>query len=527
MNIMECKYKAHRFINNIFYFIVFAIGFILGFTLNCFNVKAYTINDTINKISVDEDYIINAFSKNSDFNFENYSYFACLFRGSYNRCLAFRNDYVDYLRFGAFSSYNRGYGISPSLVPSNLDISSFDYFYFDTKKNFDDIVVYKVGFSKNGNFLANVPYMWNADDFKSFVKGMYTNYKLSYTNNHGLSSSDLANIESIHSSYNVLNFEKFKKLEMNDTLFDNDTNFKKVCVNSNDTFSITTDKSNMTDDEYNEYGYYIGSHHDFIWFMNDYYGIYTYIYDNYYENNVYIPKEGIYSNHDFYISNGAGFPFTDKEHIDFMFSDNDNLFEKKFSLFGYNVTDKYKYFGYTAYPFEYYYNQNEVVDENVENTFSHEWFNIFSFDTPKYFVPGSSCTEGTSGSSSDLDGSNKIYWKCVNGSILAFPEKSCFYIKKEYIVNILKKDNFNDDYGSVDTPWGKEDISTTLNFKNQDVNSSMFNVLTFLNEIKGTIMFINTNIYDFFNSMPVIVKMFILTFITILFVKMVIDMILR
>lgn len=332
-----------------------------------------------------------------------------------------------------------------------------------------------------------------------------------------------------------------KTIKYNETLFDNDPNFKKVCVNSSDVFSITSSTCKNTDAN----GYCVGNEEDFIWFKNGFYNLKTYFYDNMYENNKYVPtKTDIFRY--FYTTS---YWLSDKDFIDNVFNDSEALGIK---LKKHGYTDKYSYFNYTLYPFLYYYNEFYIPGEeekkemgsqvilDEDGAFKRQYFQIFYFEEP-YIKKKTDCTTSGSstlypGSSGNLHGgagrpledeNDIVSSECKEGYTYEYPNTICFYIKNNMEINILHRDGFGDDYGSVKTPWGDEDIGTTENLSNQSSSFFMNNVLIFLSDIKGTVLFINDKVFYCYNSLPFIVRLFILTCLTILFLKLVIDRILR
>ena len=87
MSILKYKYKAHKFINYIFYIIVFLVGFLIGFSTEKINfnklISQVLMIDNVsaaiidNYNTFDEEFIYNSFTLNSEFDINEYPYIGC------------------------------------------------------------------------------------------------------------------------------------------------------------------------------------------------------------------------------------------------------------------------------------------------------------------------------------------------------------------------------------------------------------------------------------------------------------------
>lgn len=307
----------------------------------------------------------------------------------------------------------------------------------------------------------------------------YSNtYEKSYTNfNPSL-------INGISSDYdtklNKLDFSKYEvQLRFDENLFANDENFKKVCVNSNSSFSITK----KHDDEVMS-----GSDHDFIWFPHGISGIKQFNYSTEMSNGYY-EFEDPYEN----------FYFSSYDNINAIW--NTEYMQDNFESKGY--TDRYKYYGYTAYLFLHWYNFNDGQTYN--------FFPIFEVtdNVTTSHISSSGNTHG--GGGTRLDGDEEI----------EISNEYCFYIKNEYEVNEVILDEWGDHYVSVNTPNGPINYGTTINKDKTDSESFLSQPIKFISEMSGTITFLNANIYNLYMSMPLVVRTFLITALIIFIVMLI------
>lgn len=133
MNILKYKYKAHKLINLIFYFIVFLLGFLLGggnlknITNFLFieNVEAYVI-DTTNVRTYDEEYILNKFKEAEDYDYYKYPYIVCSYseysNQPYNELICYAIDEENYNNISIDED-------TSSLIKFSLNFIKGSYYY--------------------------------------------------------------------------------------------------------------------------------------------------------------------------------------------------------------------------------------------------------------------------------------------------------------------------------------------------------------------------------------------------------------
>lgn len=200
MSILKYKYKAHKFINYIFYIIVFLVGFLIGFStekinfnklisqvLMIDNVSAYTSS------SLNEEIIYNKFSSSfENFDIEKYSEIICYTNGSSSTdiilCWAFENGTHEDLYFT--STYNttntRGSikGVKGHYTYLIYLNSSFDvtYTYFN---NGNDVI--NLGWGSGYFTWTNIdlnPIIDNSSDLTNSQKNAKKNAISSSTNSY-------------------------------------------------------------------------------------------------------------------------------------------------------------------------------------------------------------------------------------------------------------------------------------------------------------------------------------------------------
>lgn len=413
---------------------------------------------------------------------------------SYSSLGITRNNYYNEEKiYNFFNAINNDFSL-------NLDFSDYS-----------NVFIY--GFTSG----SNVEYYFSNEEFNYYSSGSYTYLTLpnnaSYLHIQIFTSNGNAKYE-LYSNYSdsfivrftggkdhystkdfgfsnmkgLLDFSDYVtvNLEYDEYLFANDSNFKEVCVNTYDVVAIVSD--DITDYD-NGNPYY--ENYDFIWFKSYVQNIQVlrYIHDG--DNEFYnVPFDTATENLFFNPKWGYTYYLSDKETIDSYWN---NTFSPGVNLLEKGYTDKYKYYNYSFIPF------------NIKLTSSRQEFLTFNFSN-QYVI--------------DLEGNN-IY----NDSI-------CFYIKNEYDVSIASRllDNtyvFN--MTILDDEQGNSiDYSTGSFTPSASSYGLVFNRLSgFINQIKGTIFFINSHIFMFFNSMPYIVRLFINSVLILLLVKFLINIITR
>lgn len=484
MNILKYKYKAHKLVNTLFYVAVFGIGFILGFGTNKIdfnklvsqvlmidNVSALEII-TIGDYNITDEFIYNTFNDYEDGFLEEYPYVFCTkSQDSYGRksfeCFAFSEEYFNTLYLK--SSNSNYYGIG-STGGDNYKL------YFKISLNINNNTTTFTGLSKHVNEgPGNSSYMHTSFYFNSSTYTHYSNFDPKIiTGSSSTYKKPFINLDFAGSN-----------LEFNENLFKDNPDFKEVCVPNNKKFGIISKEynvdENITDETLNN-RYYIDR--DYIWFPNGVKGLSTFFYHNKSENNVKVIDKDDAS----YSMYGYWYWLNSKEEIDKYFGELPT--SAMLSESGY--TDKYKYYNYTMHPFLIRYIGYE--DDYMFNVF---WF-------------------------------KELGVNYIDSDIVDYPEDYCFYIKNKYDVVLLNTNEWGDLYTDI-TILGDKDITISTSQNESDVNNvGIFSVVNnFIYQIKGTIIFINTNIHNLFLAMPLIVRMFILSVLTVFIIKFIIDMIVR
>ena len=472
MSILSYKYKAHKLVNTLFYIVVFGIGFVLGFgaekidfnklvsqVLMIDNAKAYNITSTI-----DEDYIVEKFSQDADFDITIYKNIFCLYNTkstSSQYCYAFTDDALSKTTFSYSTSGNIDIRLQKQYI-SNISPSP------TMQLNLYDNTI-----TKQNLYSSDI---WITQKYSSYNNYWYFSF-----------IPDGFNESSWFGTRKLLDFSEYAiKVEYNENLFKDNPDFKEVCVPNNKKFGITSKDfnvdENITDETLNNR---VLVERDFIWFPNGLTGLKSYFYHNQSKNNVFEPtEEDIAYNMYFRLK-----WLKSKEDIDDYFNSNTSVGK---ILEEANYIDKYKYYNYTAHPFL-------IRFVGYEEDYM---FNVFSFEE-----------QGIS---------------YIDSDVVDYPEEYCFYIKNQYDVVLMNENEWGDIY--VDTTiLGDTNITVSTSKNESEVNSKgLFSTITtFVSNIMPTISFINTNIYNFYLSMPVLVRMFILSLFTILIVKFLIDMVVK
>lgn len=466
-DILKMKFKVHRLVNYLFYIIIFFVGFFIGFgakNLNIRNiisqlmfidnVEAKTLA-TVDSTVIDEDYIYNEFKKLwSDFNIKTYNNIYCELSETNNKYRLLCRAFTDSTK-NAFECSSSSYICS--INNNKIDMYEFDYNFYTKLYN----TVNFVESSKQSSDYSS-GYFFYPKSMK--LNGTY------YTIATNYDRPDLS--DDVNKLINTLDFTD-KTLEFNENLFKNDENFKQVCVNNYDTFSITSNDIQDYDDDNNP----VYHNFDFIWFPNGMKGISTWIYDSEDYDHVFIPEKDENS------LVGWWCWLNNKSEIDLYFDrDNPGMYLK---LRGYK--NKYNYYNYTFYPFE------------MTFTTSYHRYQVFWFKDP--------------------------YIEYLDGTKKDDSTKYCFYIKKEFDVNILNK-NQNGDYESTINILGSEtDDKTYKNEFDLDPSNSIGTINNFIFKIKPTITFINTHLFNFYTHLPNIVRMFIFSVLVIFIIILILRMV--
>lgn len=458
--LFKLKFKMHKLVNIIFYLIIFLIGFLIGLgvkkisfnnvlsrVLMIDNVSAYNIANN-NGIVFNEEFIYNQFNNNfDDFDINTYHNIWCTYDKTYSlQCYAMTDETYNNLNFtisGSTIKYNSG------INGAHIDLYNFQY-YVDY-------------------------YSYKSPEYKYYDR--YTNGNFSYNGNcsncyfNGYPSNLEEN--TIFSNRVLLNFNSFMKLEYNKTLFKDNPNFKEVCIDKGKKYAVTSTNIDPVSNTL-----FVS---DFMWFPGKTTGVKYSEYDSLNDDNILIYNDDI-STENYY--------FKDRETIDSIF--NDEITSNYFNHAGY--TDKYSYYGYTAYKFIHSY----YVDDNNNK---QNMFTIFDFSDINF------SSFGSAGGSSSSFGDEPLTY--------------CFYIKNEFNVTELKNDEWNDYTGVVPTPGGDLNVNTSYNKNNSNTNSSLSQPIIFINSMKDTINLINSLIYEFYMSLPVLLRTFIITLFIILIIMLI------
>jgi len=492
VSIFKLKFEAHRLVNLLFYGVIFILGFVCGLGIKQIdfnklipkilmieNVNALTITTTVdtsngNLIVFDEEYIYNEMFNNTEYSYEDYSNIICHYSYYVNSssvggitCRAFNS--IDDFKITDYSSMNNRFTYS---YPSKT-------------------LTYELTFNKStGNILLKRVFINEIDAIQSSFAYFAGNDSTSDSSNKVYSNFNFINgssLDTVNKKINKLNFDEYlTKLEFNENLFEKNEDFRKVCVDSNKSFAISRITTPTLNSKFD---------YDYIWFpynLNN--GLYRISYDSTVKSN-----EEHYSKEEAYLN----YFFSSKEIINSFYSS--DVPGTEFNLKGY--TNKYSYYGWTAYPFFMYFDNDNEIDK----------FDIFSFDNPsKSYISSSGIIHGGAGIT--LDSENKVVKEEL---------KYCFYLKKEYVVNIIQTDEYGDFFGTVDTPNGKIDIETSFNRDNFDTSTG-FSVFTkFINDISDSINVAKDIIFDFYSNMPMILRMFILAVFILLLIKIIVGMVVK
>lgn len=468
MSILQYKYKAHRLVNTLFYIIIFVIGFVLGFGANKID-----FNKLISQVlMIDNVQALDA------------TRYDC---GS--NCIELQNlpnidNYSNYLFIEQlFTELNTN-------LETNFDISDYDHVVIRDLSS-STIQHYIYTFSKS-KLIVDGYYLEGTDDSIVFGIRITESILYYYINDYknveegellystgGDKFSSENTIGTLNNEYSFELTNVFKEITFNENLFKDNPDFKEVCVNSYDTFSVTSNQITGIDENGDNYF----KDYDFMFFPYRVNGITTYIYDTTKENNVYIPENDNNIEDRFL---GWWYFLNNKEVIDGIYDKENpgNYLKQK----GY--TDKYSYYGYMVVPIE--------MDFRVDK----HYYPVFWFKDP--------------------------YIELVDGTRRLDSEKYCFYIKNEYDVNILNHDSMGDVYGDITILGGTTSSESTSQNKNDLNNSTLLNTLySLLTRLRSTIDFINYHIELLFFSLPLLFQMFIISVFLIFTLKVIINMIVR
>ncbi|MBQ9072128.1 MAG: hypothetical protein IJY25_03115 [Bacilli bacterium] len=470
MSILQYKYKAHKLVNTLFYVIVFVIGFVLGF-----GAKEIDFSKLISQVLMIDS--VSAYTMYED---ENVSIDKQFIE---NKFIEFFGEEIDFNVHKNYIASKQGNVISFLL----LDDNTLNNLYINSKYSNDsrymigynpipDSIIYNFNyypstnsyyhqkiFTDNGSDNLTTIYRVDTDDYFS-----RTNFDLSFATDED------------NNLINQLN------LEFNENLFKDNPDFKEVCVPNNAEFAISTNNYELNENEDSEYyNSKSFSSYEFIWFPYFPKGLVSYLYDNTKENNVWILEED-----ETYFEMHPLFHYwlNSKEGIDEIYNKEDP--GSFLNSLGY--ADKYSYYGWYFHPFVVKY-----ADAGLRQ------FSIFSFK-------------------------NNIEVVNLNNEISTDYENYCFYIRNDFDITILNTDEFGDQYGDI-VIMGDEilHISTSHNAANLDSKGLFEKVKVFLNKMTNPINFVKDYIYELYESMPMLLKLFIISVFGLVVIKILIGMVVK
>lgn len=510
MGILNLKYKAHKMVNLLFYCVFFVIGFVIGFLGNKIdfnkllnqvlfidNAYAVTLNGFPSDLTVPSKYnfykeetIFNIFNQmvkynNLDLDFSNYS-----------------NVVASATSTSGYAYYRYWFSNEPILINNNIASPSVgsNYIIIQVRSNGTIIDPSSVWTYINYNNIAN-----ESSYFQKW-SSTGTNYEHQYYSTKEFASNSYFTFKGL------LDFSDYTlKLEFNKNLFKDNNDFKQVCVENGSSYAITR----IDNPENLEYM----TDYDYIWFpykfnIND---IKKFNFSNASDEEIYFKEENVYipgltfngnvltrNNDNVYEFSNLSYHFYDsKEKIDSVFDD--EILGGNLNYKGY--INKYSYYGWSSLLFNVWF---DYRDGNNFNFFPIIIFNITS-------------------STISLGSSNTIH----GGGGLSIPfdeeiediKNYCFYIKNDYVVTKVHLDEFKDVDGNVPTQNGDFQFSTSKNENSISSSGFMSQVNDFIFRIWDVIDFIRINIYNFYLSMPLLVRMFFISILVLLIIKFIIGMV--
>ena len=536
MNILKCKYEAHRFVNVIFYFVVFAIGFVLGFGANKIDIKnllsEFLMIDNVSALTEVKSGTITLPSnlKVSKSNFNSETYIYNLF-----------NYVVD--EVGLDISFNDffnvfGFNYQPKYEPtantryyfSNSDWYSYSFNNYNQYSRTKGDVLY-LEYVSTSSFKYH--YYTNDDNSDYTTFGGGDSYYVFST--HDFSSSNRY--------IKLLDFSEFiVQFNYDDSIFTEDPNknFYKYCwdFNYNTLFAVIPNKElydSVASSEDNEHtiggGFYgfgdlssiqRGTYVSPVIGKNQ--SIVDMMFGKKFENLQDIVEKtdnlktdgelqarytgvGLSPN----ITSGTPLSVIDTANSNTYFNDNlqklkyayyfnyfyyfDVLGNKKYNIFKYEPTCEYK----------------KVADYKVGVTCANQ--------------NGAKTYEFTTKTNDILSMKTEAISQLISSDISS---NICIYVPKDYKVSVLKENHdLGGIEGSVELPDGSlESFFSTIDDE-KDSSSLVSKVGKFIDKISGSLEFIKTQVYNFYCSMPSLVQMFILSVLTILIVGVIIGMVVR
>lgn len=505
MDIIKCKYKAHKFVNSMFYFIIFAIGFVLGLLFNGISkISAIEIRDDFTKdiitYNISDSTIYNLFYElHPNITDEDLNYVICKYPYADNNklieCFAWKdisNLYIDYLDYGTknFTIYYAKYFYEFRLnYLSSKPLAIRFRPDFSYKIKFND-TSYEKYISHTYNLNSHVSYdSWTNFDIQILLDNTIRLNKTISGKTYEQAQTIINNIKTVISiNNNTLDFSS-STIKFNENLFNDDSNFKKICIEPYKSFAITRND-----------GLYLSNDTDFLWFP-------YHLGDQFAKNSYNLSSSGkfvVYTPDLAYLH----YNFNSKFAIDTLYSfpPTSTLFPNK----GY--TQKYKYYGWYAYPFSMTFTEDD----------SEMIFDIFSISSApsKIHISESGTEHGGGGHKLDED-DNVIEDNITENGLY------CFYIKNEYSFTYVNTDSYGDFFGAVETPNGNYNFDTTYHKDNFNSSNSFSTVSSFISSIYGSLSVVRDFITSIFNEFPLVLKSFIISIFIILLVYLIIKMVVK
>ena len=467
MSILQYKYKAHRLVNTLFYVIVFIIGFLLGF-----GAKEIDFSKLLSQVLMIDSASAYTIYENDNVIIDK--------EFIQNKFIEFFGEEIDFNIHKNYIASKEGNIITFVLLDDNV----VNNLYINSKYSNDSR--YMIGYNPiPDSIIYNINYYPNSNSYYhqkiSTANGsdsLTTIYRVDTDDYYSRTNFDLSfATDEDNSLINQLD------IHFNENLFKDNPDFKEVCVDSTKFFAISSNVFVNNSDTFA----------DFLWFPYGLYGLYEARYNA--EDNKIFYQEKESSTYHYY--------FTHKDVIDDKFDENSGLKYLLYNNIYYKYEDRYLYYGWTAYPFSVSYYD------------IHTSIPIYYFENPTTYSSIGNNIYGGGGTRLDVDNEIDI------------GRKYCFYIKNNYYIEYLKTDEFGDLYGDIITPNGNLHISSSNNKDNLLSGGLMSQVNNFIKQIKDTLNFIRENIYNFYLSMPLLLRMFLISIFIILIVKFVIGMVVK
>lgn len=534
MNILKCKYEAHRFVNVIFYFVVFAIGFVLGFGANKIDIKnllsEFLMIDNVSALTEaksgtitlpsnlkvsksnfnSETYIYNLFnyvvdevgldiSFNDFFNVFGFNYQPKYEPTSNTRYYFSNSDWYSY-SFNNYNQYSRTKG--DVLYLEYVSTSSFKYHYYTNEDN-SDYTTFGGGdsyyvfsthdFSSSNRYIKLLDFsefivQFNYDD-SIFTEDPNKNfYKYCWDFNYNTLFAVIPNKE-LYDSVEISEDEEEHTISGGFYGFGDLRGMQRgtfIGTNSSNTFI-----SNLTGKKFSELPQKV-TQFDSLKTSSDLQERYTGV--------------GLSAN----IISGTPLSVIDTANSNTYF--NDNLQKLK-----------YAYYFHSSYTFDKNDNRKYYIFK-YEPTCEYKKVADYKVGVTCAFQNETKTFEFTTETNDIVSMKVEAISQLINSNVSS---NMCIYVPKDYKVYTLTENN-DGISGSIELPDGSiEQFAPSLD--SDDINSDFLfsNINNFVDKIKNSLEFIREQIYNFYSSMPAMIKMFLLSVLTILIIAIVIGMVVR